>query len=860
MSLTLFYNELTHGAAIGQITDKLVQTSKVLAEGEIGRWTHTVKIKSDPLEKKEKLFLYNRNSRKGVLGVLEKTGFSVLEKFEGGTLSTWSHIVSVGTLLFFYNQETGSGEIIATDPQPTKIEESGIITKPDLSGLAGNFASELEQANKTNQTTSQTQSQNFLSIATYNPGELGRWSHVVASGSFLLFYDKEKNTGRISKLANEPFSTIQDHALGAKASLTHLQELTKGSIGNWTHFVGGAPYLFFYNEDTSAGRVARLDETGLHVLKKFDEGTFGRWTHMAAGISLIKTSEADWNVQPIGPFEPSGKTIEPNGAAVLFYNIFNGAGALGLLWNDGFEKVDTFEAGSFGRWTSISDTSTFINPYDISEEPNGRFCGVPDRNVTTIDLQSFGSPGGRWSRGTLSVSINPAGAVFDSSLTSKTAVNVIESAFKQWQSVSDFFSFSFVPVGSSADIQVKFGGSQLDDRFGQPGGTLGSAGYPEAGNLQFDLAENWSKDKLLAVAVHEVGHLLGLSHSNTPGRTMYPMKIKKFGWIKTIDAESEDAIRALYGWQPQQKIGDRSTSHLATLSYTSVLYLTDPLKTPQMVWKGRDGDSAIYHSEYDGHQWSPQRLITGVGCSFSPALTQVPKPGFPNTDGLLMAWKGTGSDSGIYWTRYLGSGGWEGQRQIADVGCSAAPALANVNGRIFMAWKGVNNDTAIYWSIYDGAEGWSPQRKIDVFGTSDSPALAAYNGKLYMFWKGVPGDSHAYYSSLDIDNDPIWKPQRRIEFFVYETGGGEAVPIGTSGALSVTVRGSRIMLAWKGAGDDQAIWFCFFENEEFTGQVKVADVGTSIGPSIAHVGDRTFMAWKGVHGDSSIYWSVLSGR
>lgn len=481
------------------------------------------------------------------------------------------------------------------------------------------------------------------------------------------------------------------------------------------------------------------------------------------------------------------------------------------------------------------------------------FCGVPDRSGGLTPLTA-GSPGGRWSRGNLSVSINPAGAnlVNPPGAPATTPTAIIATAFGLWQTACPFFSFRFVPPGTGEDVRVVFGGTNVDPAFTGAGGVLASAGYPPRGNLQFDFNETWSPTRLLGVCLHEVGHLLGLSHSNNPNGLMYPFATPGV----VVDAESREAINALYGWQAQQRLGDRGTSHRAMLATTSSVNFTSRLETLHMVWKGVEGDSGIYHSTFGGN-WSPQERVPNVGCSFSPAITTVPVPGSQTlATGLLMAWKGVHDDQGIYWTRNLGFG-WEPQRRITGVGTSAAPALANVAGQVRMAWKGVDGDGGIYWSSYDGNEGWSPQANVRGIGTTDSPALVGLNGVLHMFWKGIEGDANGYHSSFDFANDPIWRPQRRIEYFSYETGGGIALAIGTTNALSATQRGSKILLTWKGVEGDQQIWFSLFDGNEFSGQTAVAGVGTSVGPAVADMGGRSFMAWKGVDGDSNIYWSVL---
>ncbi|XP_040579940.1 matrix metalloproteinase-25 [Lepeophtheirus salmonis] len=99
----------------------------------------------------------------------------------------------------------------------------------------------------------------------------------------------------------------------------------------------------------------------------------------------------------------------------------------------------------------------------------------------------------------------------------------LKKAFDTW---SDYSGLVFVQVGelSPANIKISFGRYNHGDiyPFDGPGYTLAHAYYPYSfgslgGDIHFDEDENWGTEKkhldLLTVAVHEMGHALGLSHS-----------------------------------------------------------------------------------------------------------------------------------------------------------------------------------------------------------------------------------------------------------------------------------------------------------------------------------------------------------
>jgi hypothetical protein len=486
-------------------------------------------------------------------------------------------------------------------------------------------------------------------------------------------------------------------------------------------------------------------------------------------------------------------------------------------------------------------------------ETGVRRCGVPDPSPGEIHPAAFGSPGGRWSRGNLTYSVNVSGT----GLSQRAVDGILASAFQQWQAATRFFSFTQLPlqVPPNTDIQIQFGGANLDSRFGSPGGVAGAGAYPEAGRLFFDASEPWSTGNLLLqIALHEIGHVLGLRHSTSRSSLMYPYDMSR----TTLDSETIRAIRSLYGWQPQQPLDDRGSTEGPSLAVVGGGAVSLRL---YMAWRGVSGDSAIYWSSLEGDQWSEQKHIPGTGSLHGPALaaglTRNRADGVPVT-GLFMAWGGAPGDSAIYFAQNPDPVfvDWLSQEPIEGVGTSDRPALALFNGQMRMAWKGVRGDADIYWSTFDG-NGWSPQKPIRGRGTTHGPALAVLGNRMYMFWKGVEGDSNVYYSWIDDGVGAIWQPQRPVVYTDARTEGNVEVNIGTSHRPAAAVQGNAIALAWKGVSDDSNLWFAYLENEEWSGQIAVAGVGSSAGPGLATLDGKLFMAWKGIVDDANLYYSWL---
>ncbi|XP_021637366.2 metalloendoproteinase 2-MMP-like isoform X3 [Hevea brasiliensis] len=163
-------------------------------------------------------------------------------------------------------------------------------------------------------------------------------------------------------------------------------------------------------------------------------------------------------------------------------------------------------------------------------------CGVPD-NINHPTKQSHHKPG----------KFNMVQVIDE-----KVLKSVCSKAFKKWADVSQF-TFEEAPAGSKSDIVIGFYSGDHGDRypFDGPRNTLAHAFAPEDGRFHYDADENWSTNPdadqvdLETVAIHEIGHLLGLGHSQDKNAIMY--RAIPYGTTKRhLSQDDIDGIHALY--------------------------------------------------------------------------------------------------------------------------------------------------------------------------------------------------------------------------------------------------------------------------------------------------------------------------
>ena len=154
----------------------------------------------------------------------------------------------------------------------------------------------------------------------------------------------------------------------------------------------------------------------------------------------------------------------------------------------------------------------------------------------------FSLEGAKWGSPELGTAGGTVTWAVDDSI-SQAELQSINAAFAEWSEVANI---QFQAVASTADADIDFSNSALDGA----GNVLGVTGFSYSGgqlqsaDIKFDSGDNLSGSEFSLVAIHEIGHAIGMGHFNDDPAVMNSTANFSLDGLAQSDI---DGIVALYG-------------------------------------------------------------------------------------------------------------------------------------------------------------------------------------------------------------------------------------------------------------------------------------------------------------------------
>jgi matrix metalloproteinase-14 (membrane-inserted) len=322
-----------------------------------------------------------------------------------------------------------------------------------------------------------------------------------------------------------------------------------------------------------------------------------------------------------------------------------------------------------------------------------------------LKANNFYVPGYKWPKLDLTWHITNYSAT--TSLSKATQHSALEKALQFW---ADASALTFTETSGKGDVNIMFvkqkHGDGAQNAFDGPSGVLAHAFYPQSGEGHFDDEENWTDGEngginLMIVAAHELGHAMGLGHSDAPGALMAPYYQ---GFIPNfkLPKDDTDAIQTLYGKpsgsQPKPPVVEPKTTTTTTTTTTLPVVLPTAAIAPpsgkpdtcHVVFKAvtQTHDYRVY--VFNG-PWMWRMSEYGLDDGFPKLINSMYENAPVDIDAVIFSWKT------FYTYMFKGNQIWkyygfqlDETKTISTAGYPASPraALAGTDGTICLFKNG----------------------------------------------------------------------------------------------------------------------------------------------------------------------------